>query len=236
MKQNSKRILKNILLTSLMSQANFVAAENVSSASLFNVINLLFLLLFLVIVLLMVKVRNNAKVLDKLRSELKYLSRTDDLTQLFNRRYLEKRLYQIFERHIRNKSSNSVLLMIGIDGFQSMLNNSGQSDGDLVIHTTASLIQDRVRNTDLCGRFSEDTFLVLLRDTTSEPAKKLAEEVRLKLASTEVLYGQQKLNITCSIGLAAYSDRMVSCRDWIQQTDQALNRAKQLGGNQTTVY
>ena len=236
MKQNSKRILKNILLTSLMSQANFVAAENVSSASLFNVINLLFLLLFLVIVLLMVKVRNNAKVLDKLRSELKYLSRTDDLTQLFNRRYLEKRLYQIFERHIRNKSSNSVLLMIGIDGFQSMLNNSGQSAGDLVIHTTASLIQDRVRNTDLCGRFSEDTFLVLLRDTTSEPAKKLAEEVRLKLASTEVLYGQQKLNITCSIGLAAYSDRMVSCRDWIQQTDQALNRAKQLGGNQTTVY
>ena len=236
MKQNSKRILKNILLTSLMSQANFVAAENVSSASLFNVINLHFLLLFLVIVLLMVKVRNNAKVLDKLRSELKYLSRTDDLTQLFNRRYLEKRLYQIFERHIRNKSSNSVLLMIGIDGFQSMLNNSGQSAGDLVIHTTASLIQDRVRNTDLCGRFSEDTFLVLLRDTTSEPAKKLAEEVRLKLASTEVLYGQQKLNITCSIGLAAYSDRMVSCRDWIQQTDQALNRAKQLGGNQTTVY
>lgn len=236
MNKKSQHIIKYLLMSSLMGQVSFVYAANASTSSLFSVVNVLYLLLSVLIIFLMVKVRSNAKVLDKLRKELKYLSRTDDLTQLFNRRYLEKRLYQVFERHIRNKSSNSVLLMVGLDGFQTMINNNGQSAGDLVVQTTASLIQDRVRNTDLCGRFSEDTFLVLLRDTTVEPAQLLAEEVRLKLLNAEILYGKQKFYTSCSLGIAAYSERMVSCRDWIQQADQALNKAKQLGGNQTTIY
>lgn len=236
MNQKPKHILSFTVWITWVFQTSSAAAVPVQATSAFNWINLMFGLLIAVILLLVVKVRNNAKVLGKLRNELKYLSRTDDLTQFFNRRYLEKRLYEIFERHLRSKSSNSVLLMIGIDGFKDLLNNSGQSAGDLVVHTTAGLIQERVRNTDLCGRFAEDTFLVLLRDTKQEPAKKLAEELRLKLQETVILYGQQKIYITGSMGLAAYSTRMVSCRDWIQQADQALNRAKQLGGSQTTVY
>jgi len=236
MNNKSQPILQSVFGTLLMSQSGFVFAVTSSTSSLFNVVNLLFLSLSVLTVFLIVKVRNNAKILDKLRTELKYLSRTDDLTQLFNRRYLEKRLYEVFERHIRNKSSNSVLLMVGLDGFKSLVNDNGQSAGDLLVQTTASIIRERVRNTDLCGRFSENTFLVLLRDTTTEPAQKLAEEVRLKLHDNEILYGVQKFRATCSLGIAAYSDRMVSCRDWIQQADQALNKARQLGGNQTSVY
>ena len=236
MNQKSNDILSYILLIALVSQSDSVAAADAGYTSLVSLVDLMFVLLFVVILLLIVKVRNNAKVLDKLRTELKYLSRTDDLTQLFNRRYLEKRLYEVFERHIRNKSSNSVLLMVGLDEFNKLVNEHGQSAGDLVVQTTASLLLERVRNTDLCGRFSEDTFLILLRDTTEAPAQVLAEEVRLKLQGVEILYGKQKIYTTCSLGIAAYSERMVSCRDWIQHADQALNKAKQMGGNQTTVY
>ncbi len=236
MSQKVKPILKSILWSALIGQTGFVYAANNDKVSMFNFVNLLFFLLLIFIFLLVLKVRKNAKELDALRNDLRYLSRTDDLTQLYNRRYFEKRLYEIFEMHIRNKSSNSVLMMVGLDDFRSLVNDKGQSAGDLVVQTTARLIQERVRNTDLCGRFSEDTFLVLLHDATVEPAKKLAEKLCLKLKATEVLYGEKKFHTTCSIGLAAYHEGMVSCRDWIQHADQALNKAKLLGGERTMVY
>lgn len=185
------------------------------------------LLLIVVIVFLIFKVRDNDKTLDKLRTELEHLSRTDDLTQLYNRRYLDKRLYEEFELHIRNKSSNSVLLMIELDDFQSVIDDYGQAAGDLVIQTEANLVYDRVRNTDLCGRYGDVAFLVLLRNTTAEPARILADEVCKKIKATQIQYSQQEFNVSCSIGLSAYSADMDSCRDWIQQADQDLYRAKQ---------
>ncbi len=232
MNHKAQFILKSIIAFTCVVQSNLVFAVNHEATSVFKpVYLLLLLLLFVVIVVLILKVRSNAQVLETLRNELKYLSRTDDLTQLFNRRYFEKRLYHIFERHIRNKSSNSVLMMVGIQGFQSLVNDHGQSAGDLVAQTAANLIQDRVRNTDLCGRFSVDTFWVLLRDTTAEPAQKIAEEVRRTLEGTQVLYGEKKFHTTCSIGIAAYSSSMDSCLDWIQQADQALNKEKREKNN-----
>lgn len=236
MKNKSQYILKAVFCICLLSQINYSAAASDQEFNLNNPINIVLLVLMAVIVVMLVKARSNAKALTKLQSEVKHLRRTDELTQLFNKRYMEKRLYEIFERHLRNTSSNSVLLMIGLDDFQMLVKDNGQSAGDLVVKNTAELIIDRIRNTDLCGRFTEDTFIVLLRDTTKQPAQKLAEQIRVMIQDTETLYGKQKLCITCSIGLAAHSDRMMSCRDWIQQADQALNRAKQLGKNQTTVY
>ncbi len=196
----------------------------------------LFLLLFLLIVLLVIKVRNYGKNLAKLEAELTHLSRTDELTQLLNRRYLEKRLYEDFEWHMRNESSDSVLLMIEIDQFDTVTENFGHAAGDLVVQTVASIIQTRIRNTDLCGRFAEETFLVLLRDTTTEPARTLADQVCQKVADTNMFYGQKTNNVTCCVGVAAYTKDMVSCRDWIQQAEKALYKAKQLGNNQAFIY
>lgn len=196
----------------------------------------LFLVLFVLIVLLVIKVRKYGKNLAKLEAELTHLSRTDELTQLLNRRYLEKRLYEDFEWHMRNKSSNSVLLMIEIDQFDSVTDNFGHAAGDLVVQTVASIIQDRIRNTDLCGRFAEETFLVLLRDTTTEPARSLADQVCEMVADTNMFYGQKTNNVTCCVGVAAYTEDMVSCRDWIQNAEKALYQAKQLGHNQAFIY
>lgn len=236
MDQKVQYILKWVFMLWMFSQSNVAAAQSGVNHSWLNITNLMFVVLIVLIVLLAIKAKSNASEINKLKRELKQLSRTDNLTQLFSRTYLEKRLYEVFERHLRNKSSNSVLMMVGVDGYSRLLKNSGQSAGDMVIKTTTKLLLERIRNTDLCGRFSADCFLILLRDSGIEPAQKLAEEIRLNLQNTDIRYGEQYLNSTCSIGLSAYAERMVSCRDWIQQADQALNRAKQLGGNQKTVY
>ena len=112
MKQKTLHTQGIILWSSMLVFPTLLCAANTNEMSLFTGVNLLILLLGLLTFFLIYKVKKNATTLDKLRKELKHLSRTDDLTQMFNRRYLEKRLYEVFERHIRNKSSNLSLIHI----------------------------------------------------------------------------------------------------------------------------
>lgn len=197
--------------------------------------NLLLFLMLVLVVALVIKVKKTASSLNKVREDLNHMSRTDYLTQLFKRQYFEKRLYEVFERYIRKKSSNSVLMMIEIDNMDET-QSSGQTASELVIQRVVKVILERVRNTDLSGRFTESCFIVLLRDTTIEPAEKLADELKDKIADTEIEYGEKTIGTTCSFGLAAYSEKMDSCIDWIQSADQALNAAKKQGPNKISTY
>ncbi len=216
-----------ILFHTQLVSANAEKSQNfISQFSWLNWPVVVLFLLIVVIVILIIIVRNNGKTLDKLRSELEHLSRTDDLTQLYNRRYLDKRLYEEFEVHIRNKSSNSVLLMVELDHFQSIVDDHGHAAGDLVVQTVASLVYERVRNTDLCGRYGDVAFMVLLRNTTIEPARELAQQLSEKIKSTSIQYNNKELYVSCGVGLSPYSAEMDSCRDWIQQADQDLYRSK----------
>lgn len=235
------RTNNGVLLTVLVLQGSAALAATDSANDIMGPIMnpwilALFVMLFALIVLLVIKVRRYGKNLSKLETELARLSRTDELTQLLNRRYLEKRLYEDFEFHLRHPEANSVLMMVGVDQFDDLTDAYGHAAGDLVVQTIANIIQARVRTTDLCGRFAEEAFLVSLRDTAIQPAVTLADEVRQKVADTGLFYGQKTNQVTCSVGLVALSQDMVSCRDWIQQAEQALYQAKQQGVNQTAVF
>ncbi|WP_223786892.1 GGDEF domain-containing protein [Marinicella meishanensis] len=225
-----------VLLTGLVQYRVGLAAAGGANPITNPWILALFVVLFALIVFLVVKVRSYGNNLTLLETELTRLSRTDDLTQLLNRRYLEKRLYEDFEVHLRNPDANSVLMMVEVDQFDDLTDTFGHAAGDLVVQTIADIIQARVRTTDLCGRFAEEAFLVCLRDTSIKPATSLADEVRQKVADTDMFYGQKTNKVTCSVGLASLSQDMVSCRDWIQQAEQALYQAKQQGANQTSVF
>lgn len=233
-----KYILKISTWMSIFVCANIANASATSSGDVqtwMSLSNVLMALMIVLVVALVIKVRSNANTLQKMRDDINHMSRTDYLTQLFKRQYFEKRLYEVFERHIRKKSSNSVLMMIEID-HMDQIQRSGQTASELVIQRVVKVILERVRNTDLSGRFSENSFIVLLRDTTTEPAEKLAGELQQKIAEAEIQYGDQTIKTSCSFGLAAYSKQMDSCFDWIQSADQALNASKQQGTNKVSTY
>ncbi len=174
--------------------------------------------------------RNRLRVNQQL---MRIQSRTDELTQMLNRKYMEKRLFEVFELHLRQQQVNDVLIMIDVDEFKKVKVTHGHAAGDLVLQSVARLIFERFRNTDLCCRYGEHEYLVLLRDSGMENAQRIVEELRAKLANTLTSYEDQDIRVTCSIGLSAYSKNMVSCHDWIQQADLAAYEAKQQGGNQT---
>ncbi|MCX7553198.1 GGDEF domain-containing protein [Marinicella sp. S1101] len=226
---NKRTTLKAMFL--LHVSAVLQAAENASieTKTWLTLNNFLLIFMLVLVVILVIIVRKNATRLLALRNELNQMSRTDHLTQLYRREYFEKRLYEVFERHIRNKRSSSVLMMVEINDMDSIL-NSGQTASELVIQRVVKIILERVRNTDLSGRFANNTFIILLRDTTIEPAETLAKELREKIASAKIKYGEQTISTTCSFGLAAYDSSMDSCIDWIRSADQALNQAKHIAG------
>lgn len=204
--------------------------------SLFKWATALLLILSAVIIFLIIKVLKNAQALVLHRDQLKILNRTDDLTQMFNRRYLQKRLYEEFEVQQRNNRADSVLVMIDIDKFKQINDSYGHLAGDLVIHVIAEMIQERLRTTDICGRFGGEEFLILLRNTNAKNAFNLAEQLRINIENKVIKYHDQTIKSTCSFGIAPFSSQMDSCHDWIQQADLAMYSSKQNGRNQTTIY
>lgn len=204
--------------------------------SLFKWATALLLLLFIVIILLIAKVLKNTRALAQHRDQLRILNRTDDLTQMYNRRYLQKRLLEEFDLLKRNNRADSVLVMIDIDKFKQINDTHGHLAGDVVIQVIAEMVQERLRSTDICGRLGGEEFLVLLRNTTAENAYLLAEQLRINIENKIINYHDQSITTTCSVGIAAFSNDMLSCHDWIQQADDAMYQSKSKGRNQTTMY
>jgi diguanylate cyclase (GGDEF)-like protein len=202
----------------------------------FKWISALLLLSTLVIAFLVIRTKRDAKVLTAQHKKMKILSRTDDLTQLFNRRYIQKRLYEEFELYLRNPQTKASLLMIDLDHFKSINDTYGHATGDLVLEIVARIIDERSRKTDLFARYGGEEFLLLLRNTDADNALKLAEKIRTAIESKAIEFKGKTIHITCSIGISAFNEHLETCHDWIQQADMAMYQSKQNGRNQTTVY
>lgn len=194
------------------------------------------LILTTVIAYLVLRTKSDAKVLAEQHKKMKRLSRTDDLTQLYNRRYIQKQLYEEFELYLRKPQTNASLLMIDLDHFKAINDTYGHAAGDLVLEIVARMIDERSRKTDLFARYGGEEFLLLLRNTDADNALKLAEKIRTAIEPKAIEFQGKIIHVTCSIGISAFNESFETCHDWIQQADMAMYQSKQNGRNQTTVY
>lgn len=202
----------------------------------FKWLSVLLMLLCGVIALLILRTKRDAKALALQHKKLEKISRTDDLTQLYNRRYIHKRLFEEFELYLRQPHTKASLLMIDLDHFKSINDNYGHASGDLVLQKIACVIDEKSRGTDLCARYGGEEFLLLLRNANAENAFNLAEKIRKSIQSTEVECNGKAINLTASIGVAAFNEHIEAYHDWIQQADMAMYQSKKNGRNQSTVF
>ena len=164
-------------------------------------------------------------------AKLKELSITDDLTGLFNRRYLVRALEAEFIRAIRYKRDFSVLL-IDIDDFKQVNDHYGHSCGDAVLVRLASLIKHCIRGSDMVARYGGDEIAILLPETEKSKAVVVAEKLRSLIDETSLEWQGKAIHITCSIGIASALDQHVAnWNDLLDKADQALYRGKGAGKN-----
>jgi two-component system cell cycle response regulator len=169
------------------------------------------------------------------RAELERLSVTDELTGLANRRRLMAELERELRRSERHGRPFSIL-MLDVDRFKSFNDTYGHPAGDALLKRLANTLRKCVRDVDMVARYGGEEFLVMLPETPAADAAMVAERIR---ASTEADRftpdgGSAALNVTVSIGSAAFPDDAKTPDTLIEAADQALYRSKESGRNRVT--
>lgn len=175
---------------------------------------------------------------DKLESANKLLgklSRTDKLTQLFNRGYWEEMLRLEYER-CRRTGQPCSLVMFDIDHFKQVNDTHGHQTGDAVIRNTAYTLKNTIRKTDIAGRYGGEEFAVILSGTDSSTSLYFAERLRKKIESQEVIHEGNTIRYTISLGIAEMDTQMESYQQWIEAADHALYDSKHSGRNRSSLY
>jgi diguanylate cyclase (GGDEF)-like protein len=159
------------------------------------------------------------------------LSVTDDLTQLYNSRFLNQVLRKETKRASRSGRPLS-LLFIDLDGFKAINDTHGHLFGSRALVEAAAVIRGSARETDMVARFGGDEFALVLPDTGGEGAFAVGERIRDRIAA-HVFLAEEALNVrlTASVGVATLPDVAASAEELVQAADKAMYAVKDSGKN-----
>jgi diguanylate cyclase (GGDEF)-like protein len=162
----------------------------------------------------------------QLHQEATRLSTTDGLTGLWNFRYLSMSLAREIERSTRFQRPLAVL-MLDLDNFKQVNDRYGHARGDTVLRELAYRVQEQIREVDTFARYGGEEFVVVLPETTVEGAAQLAERICDAVRRDPFLAeGEDPLDITISVGGAAFPGHGASAATLMRAADRALYVAK----------
>lgn len=135
--------------------------------------------------------------------------------------------------------SRGALLMVDIDHFKRVNDHYGHLAGDHVLRHIVGVLRQRLRASDVLGRYGGEEFMVLLPGTDLHGAAQLAEQLRQAVQATPCEWQGQRIPFTVSIGVAASADTPAdpsrTSEALLQAADQALYRAKDDGRNRVAL-
>lgn len=176
-------------------------------------------------------------VIGRLQRALQAEAITDPLTGAYNRRHLQAQLAAVGSvaappsGEAGAAPDGNALLALDVDHFKAINDRHGHDTGDEVLRRLVTLLNGRKRVTDGLFRTGGEEFMLLLPRTSPQAAMELAEQLRLRVASSPLLPGER---VTVSIGVAVLAPGQ-DARHWLKAADQALYKAKRSGRNQVAL-
>lgn len=161
--------------------------------------------------------------------KLEYLSSTDGLTGLMNRRALTDSLLYEIDRAKRYNSELS-LILCDIDNFKEINDACGHDAGDQALQTIAASLKTILRKADIAGRYGGDEFMLILPETPVKGAEKIAEKVLSAVRNAEMNFTEDKsIRLSLSIGLSSLEVDSDTVDSFIKRTDDAMYASKEGG-------
>lgn len=155
----------------------------------------------------------------------------DDLTGLFNHRYLDISLDREMKRAERYGSELAVIFL-DIDTFKSINDCYGHLIGSAVLKEIGAILKKSVREIDTVLRYGGDEFVIILVESPAAESAVVAERIRRAIEARTFQKGEgYDIRITASVGYACYPDDAANRRDLLDKADQAMYRGKNAGKN-----
>lgn len=158
----------------------------------------------------------------------------DKLTGVFNRHsideYLEFSVMKFYDEKV-----DHCLVMFDVDHFKQVNDTYGHQAGDDVLTNLASIVQDRVRDTDIVGRYGGEEFIIILPKTGAQGGNAFAESLRRLVEETPISTSAGELHITISLGVGSFCDiEDLTPHTLVKKVDEAMYAAKHAGRNRST--
>jgi diguanylate cyclase (GGDEF)-like protein len=169
------------------------------------------------------------------QKNLQKIARTDELSQLLNRREFFRRGNHLFKECMTYKS-RVTMAMVDIDFFKKVNDTYGHSIGDLVIKAIGKVLKKSFREDDIVARTGGEEFAVLFKNVPKEEGIKRLECFRKEIESAIMVPENHEVKVTVSIGLAFYNEGTNSLDELMVNADKALYQAKRKGRNRLELF
>jgi diguanylate cyclase (GGDEF)-like protein len=166
--------------------------------------------------------------LEEVKTKLAHLSVTDDLTQVYNRRYFIGRAHYELARAKRYGHAFSMLLF-DLDDFKQINDQYGHPAGDEVLCMVANTCLRESREVDVLARYGGDEFALLIPALQKEQAVQYADRLRRILGESKIEYEGHQLQTTASVGVVTWTPAITELERLIYLMDKALYAAKRAG-------
>lgn len=163
------------------------------------------------------------------------LADNDELTQVYNRRAIDRKLHRLCAMVKDLELPVIALLFIDLDHFKRINDAYGHATGDECLRQIAGMIQAELRLGDLLGRYGGEEFVVILPGSDRDDAHGIAERIRKRASMATIVAGAHQVRVHLSIGVAAASGRESDAAGLLARADAAMYRSKTDGRNRVTL-
>ncbi|WP_291347810.1 histidine kinase N-terminal 7TM domain-containing protein [Desulfobacula sp.] len=165
--------------------------------------------------------------------KLEKMASRDELTNIYNRRYLIS-LLEIEVAKAKRMDRPISILLIDLDHFKAVNDKFGHPFGDKVLRAFARIVKENIRNIDIFGRYGGDEFAIILPETSSKTAFAIADRIRESICRDLLAIDGKQINLTVSVGIFGTAEnRSISLDELFDFADKALYKAKNMGRNRT---
>ncbi|MCR4955658.1 MAG: diguanylate cyclase [Lachnospiraceae bacterium] len=220
-------------LDDVVSYVNVAKNSSVKVIRIYGIV-LTGIFILVLVLLYFITVKNDKDYFESRQRHLTTQVERDKLTRAYSRAFGTQKFEEVFREFKKGKESPAYMIL-DVDYFKSINDTYGHEAGDLILKRVVTTLNHVVRKTDYIIRWGGDEFIGIFPGLGREDCEELAEKIVSSIYNMEVVFADQVLKVTCSVGFAYFEEQDKNFNEGLKRADEALYLSKEGGRNQAHV-